>query len=170
MSQDPRYPPGASADAYETWAGLYQEECPFECGDCGELIDADDDDPSEGQHFHFACAETIRRSEAEPLSSQFTKGPWGVGGRSGFPTVFSAAGTSIASPHFDRGMRAVRSDVAYRAELLANARLIAAAPELYDALQQAVERMKMTQAGDFIPSCSAAIKYAELALAKAEGK
>jgi len=54
---------------------------------------------------------------------------------------------------------------------LANARLIAAAPELLDALKHALERMKDIETGNgFVPQCSAAITYAEKAIAKAEGR
>ena len=58
-------------------------------------------------------------------------------------------------------------------EVSANARLIAAAPELYEALVQALDRMEMmadSKASGFIPACEAAIVSAKAAIAKAEGR
>ena len=98
--------------------------------------------------------------------SGHTKGPWEVARTDAGIIVRTEsvkktrAGASryAAIGGFDR------SDPEQLAEALANARLIAAAPELLEALTDCVEHMHWTQ-----PQGEAALKKAKAAIAKATG-
>ena len=92
-------------------------------------------------------------SDAEP-SAAFTPGPWRAGGSL---AVWQEAGGVVAQCYWVSG--AIDVDVAE-----ANARLIAAAPELYEALRL----IRAEQREGYC--CDATRAAADAALAKAEGK
>lgn len=100
--------------------------------------------------------------------TKFTKGPWSafcVGSTVAVdigpkPT---GAGTCIVSwPGFDSCNLPLR-------EQKANAHLIAAAPELYEALEELVDLMEGVRTGDYTPD-SFTNQVAHSALAKARGE
>lgn len=100
--------------------------------------------------------------------SEHTKGPWTVGSKSGFPVILSE-NTEICSPHFSKGLRFLMNDVRYRRELMANARLISAAP---DGLALATLVSKYFGDGEIDPMLDCDIRLRQAArdlIAKAEG-
>ena len=99
------------------------------------------------------------------MNANFTKGPWGVGGsdEGGMKSVVycdDVSGSAVAMCEFDLVKRS-------QEEMLANMHLIAAAPELYEALKEMEEFVDMECGiGAFSSSCKSAVK----ALAKARGE
>lgn len=93
------------------------------------------------------------------MSNGHTPGPWLLAGR----TVYA-----LNDEGFNRFSALVQDAHAPAYELNANARLIAAAPELLDALEMCVKSMKSCLP-DFNPFDQAAYDKAHAAIAKARG-
>lgn len=80
------------------------------------------------------------------MQSSFTPGPWRVFEHSWCDTSIGAPGTSNAICRLDINHATEESQEADEAQMAANARLIAAAPELLEALQRLsaqCERLRM---------------------------
>jgi len=87
-----------------------------------------------------------------------TPGPWLVTGGNATPCVNDLTGRDVAWPSRRRGYPA-----------MANARLIAAAPELLDALRDVVSYYVVRIGGKVDTRRAAALDRARAAIAKAEG-
>lgn len=93
----------------------------------------------------------------------FTKGPWMIAPESGtFVYALGPQGTNV----FWCDVQAAGKERASSKECAANTHLIAAAPELYEALEQAVT--SMLDSGH--SGSSVVVKSAKAALAKARGE
>lgn len=88
-----------------------------------------------------------------------TPGPWLVTGGNATPCVNDLTGRDVAWPSRGRGYPA-----------MANARLIAAAPELLDALRDVVSYYVVRIGGKVDTRRAAALDRARAAIAKAEGR
>jgi hypothetical protein len=99
----------------------------------------------------------------------YTKGEWEIANGT-FIYCLNEAGTN----RFDCGLQRGWDDNGERTsrgELEANAHLIAAAPEMYEALKLMLERMESKMVGsDYGMAFELPKVWAERALAKAEGK
>jgi hypothetical protein len=68
--------------------------------------------------------------------SKHTPGPWEVVSKAGYPAVFG--GNRVLCSPGGYSIGELKGDKAKAAEIVANANLIAAAPEMYEALQQTI--------------------------------
>lgn len=93
--------------------------------------------------------------------TQYTGGPWHLGMKPG-PMIYGTQGEQVAD---------LRGDLLDKGEALANAKLISAAPELFEALQSLLrlqvkghelqDRLQFSDAGrDVLAKCRAAIERA----------
>ena len=107
------------------------------------------------------------------MSAGFTKGPWGIGLWNG-SVVGTASGMDHTGPHAavfcEKGMIAPTGNW-NDDESRANAHLIAAAPDMYDAMEAMLSefcRQSDTAASDWRPDSPAGMAFAALAKARGE--
>ena len=93
------------------------------------------------------------------MSAGFTPGPWAAGVRVG--GFIDITHSSNKPGDITRALCRVQSRITWAAESMANARLIAAAPELLAALECALEWLEQWDAeNDLVPAARAAIAKA----------
>lgn len=105
------------------------------------------------------------------MSAAFTKGPWHFDGYpEGQVYEVSSGGNDdriVCLCEFE--LEGDDRTWPRMGESQANARLISAAPELYEALVEAREQMEIWASSDLDPDLAAAIEQTDAALAKARG-
>lgn len=97
------------------------------------------------------------------MENKWTKGPWEFAAKAGYPVVF--AGDRVMCSPGGYSIKDLREDHAKGEELVANAHLIAAAPELYESLKEIANHLYQPDLD--LNRCR---DLAKAAILKAEGK
>ena len=98
---------------------------------------------------------------------KWTQGPWPIKPTGDFKRIVIGDGLVDGPGGYE--VAEVYSDDCDRDEAMANAHLIAAAPDLYAALEELADLMDAVRAGDYTPD-SFTCQPAQIALAKARGE